>query len=54
MRFSRESHNGVKTTVEVSDDMTLDEVLDEFQKFLLACGYVIEFDKVLTVVSMDE
>lgn len=54
MKFSRESYHGVKTEVEIPDDSTLDEVLEEFQKFLRACGYVIEYNKVLGKVEMDE
>jgi len=53
MKFSRENYHGVKTEMEIPDDCTLDEVLEEFQNFLRACGYVIGYDKVLDVVDMD-
>jgi hypothetical protein len=33
---------------------TLDEVLDNFQNFLRACGYTIEYNKVLTIEDMDK
>lgn len=46
--------NGVKTEIEIHDDSTLDEVLEEFQNFLRACGYVIEYNKVLDLVDMDD
>ena len=32
----------------------MDAVLDEFQNFLRACGYVIEYDKYLVLENMDE
>jgi hypothetical protein len=44
----------VKIEMEVHDENTLDEVLEEFQNFLRACGYVIEYNKVLDFVDMDE
>jgi len=40
--------------MEVHDDSTLDEVLEEFQNFLRACGYVIEYNQVLTIEDMDK
>ena len=43
----------VKIEMEVHDESTLDEVLEEFQNFLRACGYVIEYNKVLTIADMD-
>ena len=53
MKFSKENYHGVKTEMEIPDDCTLDEVLDRFQSFLRACGYVIEYNKVLDMVDMD-
>ena len=43
-----------KIEMEVHDECTLDEVLEEFQNFLRACGYVIEYNKVLDIVDMDQ
>lgn len=43
-----------KIEMEVHDESTLDEVLEEFQNFLRACGYVIEYNKVLTIEDMDQ
>lgn len=43
-----------KIEMEVHDESTLDEVLEEFQNFLRACGYVIDYNKVLTLIDMDE
>ena len=54
MKFSRWDENGTKIEMEVHDECTLDEVLEEFQNFLRACGYVIEYDKVLTIEDMDQ
>jgi hypothetical protein len=54
MKFSRWDENGTKIEMEVHDESTLDEVLEEFQNFLRACGYVIEYNKVLTIEDMDQ
>jgi len=54
MKFSRNSIGGVKIEIEIPDDITLDEVLEEFQNFLRACGYTIEYNKVLDLRDMDE
>lgn len=43
-----------KIEMEVHDESTLDEVLKEFENFLRACGYVIEYNKVLDLVNVDE
>jgi hypothetical protein len=54
MKFSRESDTGTKVVIELHDDSTLDEVLEEFQNFLRACGYTIEYNRVIAMVNMDE
>ena len=54
MKFSRWNEHGTKVEMEVHDESTLDEVLDNFQLFLRACGYVIEYNKTLDLVDMDE
>lgn len=54
MKFSRWDEQGTKIEMEVHDESTLDEVIEEFQNFLRACGYVIEYNKVLDIVNMDE
>lgn len=54
MKFSRWDEHGTKIEMEVHDESTLDEVLKEFTNFLRACGYVIEYNKVLDIVDMDE
>ena len=53
MKFSRENYHGVKTEMEIPDDCTLDEVLEEFQNFLRACGYTIEYNKIIDIVDME-
>jgi hypothetical protein len=53
MKFSRWNEHGTKVEMEVHDDSTLDEILEEFQNFLRACGYTIEYNKVLDIVDMD-
>jgi hypothetical protein len=54
MKFSRWDVYGTKIEMEVHDESTLDEVLAEFTNFLRACGYVIDYNKVLDIVEMDQ
>jgi hypothetical protein len=58
MKFIKEdryaNQNRTKIEMEVHDESTLDEVLGEFQNFLRACGYTIEYNKVLDFVDIDE
>jgi hypothetical protein len=58
MKFIKEdryaNQNRTRIEMEVHDECTLDEVLEEFQNFLRACGYVIDYDKVLDLVKADE
>ena len=54
MKFSKYCENGTKIEMEVHDESTLSEVLDEFQNFLRACGYVIEYNKILDLVNPNE
>lgn len=54
MKFSRWDEHGTKIEMEVHDESTLDEVLVEFANFLRACGYVIEYNKVLDIVDIDQ
>ena len=53
MKFSK-NINGTKIEMEIDNHASLDDVLDEFQNFLRACGYIIEYNKVLTIEDMDE
>ena len=54
MKFSRWDENGTKVEMEVHDESTIDEVLEEFQNFLRACGYVIEYNQCLILEDMDQ
>jgi len=57
MKFSKSdryaNQDRTKIEMEVHDESTLDEVLVEFQNFLRACGYIIEYNKVLTIENME-
>ena len=54
MKFIKCSDDGTRIEVEIPAHLTIDEVLDEFQNFLRACGYVIEYNKVLYIADMNE
>ena len=53
MKFIQHQDNGTKIEIEMPDGSTLDDVLEEFQNFLRACGYTIEYNQVLTIEDMD-
>lgn len=55
MKFSKyDTESGTNIEIEVHNHSTLDEVLKEFENFLRGCGYVIEYNKVLDLVNIDE
>lgn len=54
MKFIQYQDNGTKIKMEIASHASLDELLIEFQNFLRACGYTIEYNKVLTIEDMDE
>ena len=55
MKFSKyDTESGTNVEIEIHNHSTLDEVLDEFQNFLRACGYVIQYNPCLVLVDMDE
>lgn len=58
MKFIKTEHYAnqvrAKIEMEVHDENTLSEVLQEFTNFLRACGYVIDYNKVLDLVDVDE
>ena len=55
MKFIKyDAERGTNIEFDVHNHSSLDEVLEEFQNFLRACGYTIEYNKVLDIVSMDE
>ena len=43
MKFIKHQDNGTKIEMEIDNHASLDNVLDEFQNFLRACGYTIEY-----------
>ena len=57
MKFSKSdryaNQDRTKIEMEVHDESTLDEVLVEFQNFLRACGYVIEYNQCLVLENME-
>jgi hypothetical protein len=53
MKFIREYESN-RIEMDIPDYLAIDEVLKEFENFLRACGYVIEYSKVLDLVNTDE
>lgn len=57
MKFIKEERyaNQVRTKIEVEihDENTLEEILKEFENFLRACGYVIEYSQYLDIVESE-
>ena len=54
MKFIKHQDNGTKIEMEIDNYASLDDVLDEFQNFLRACGYTIGYSKALIIEDMDE
>ena len=54
MKFTHQHSDGTKIEIEMAEHASMDAVLEEFQNFLRACGYTIEYNKVLTIEDMDE
>ena len=54
MKFIQEQENGTKVEIQIDDHASLDEALEGFEQFLRACGYVIEYNEVVTIVDMDQ
>jgi hypothetical protein len=54
MKFMNHQSNGTKIEMEIPDDSSIDEVLEAFQSFLRASGYMIDYNKVLDLINMDE
>jgi len=54
MKFTHQHSDGTKIEIEMAEHASMDNVLEEFQNFLRACGYTIEYNKVLTIEDMDE
>ena len=54
MKFTHQHSDGTKIEIEMAEHAPMDNVLEEFQNFLRACGYVIEYDQCLILEDMDE
>ena len=54
MKFTHQHSNGTKIEIEMLEEPHLDDVLEEFQNFLRACGYVVEYNQCLVLENMDE
>lgn len=54
MKFIQNQDNDTMIYMEIGNHASLSEVLEEFQNFLRACGYMIGYDEVLTIVDIDE
>lgn len=54
MRFIQQWSEGTKIEYELHEDAELNTILEEFQNFLRACGYVIEYNQVIDLVTVDD
>ena len=54
IRLSKHDEGGTLSRIEfqISDESTLDEVLEAMTLFLRGCGYTIEYNKVLDLVNV--
>jgi len=54
MKFTHQHSDGTKIELEIPDHAAMDTVLEEFQNFLRACGYVVEYNQCLFLGNIDE
>ena len=54
MKFTHQHSDGTKIEIEMAEHASMDAVLEEFQNFLRACGYVIEYNQCLVLENIDE
>ena len=54
MKFTHQHSDGTKIEIEMVEHASMDNVLEEFQNFLRACGYVIEYNQYLILEDIDE
>ena len=56
MKFTHQHSDGTKIEMEMgmAEAYGMDEVLYEFQNFLRACGYTIEYNQCLVLENMDD
>ena len=53
MKFTHQHSDGTKIEIEMAEHAPIDNVLEEFQNFLRACGYVIEYNQCLVLENME-
>lgn len=54
MKFAHQHSDGTKIELEIPAHAAMDTVLEEFQNFLRACGYVVEYNQCLFLGNIDE
>ena len=54
MKFTHQHSDGTRIKIEVGEHASMDAVLEEFQNFLRACGYTIEYNQALCLEDMDK
>ena len=54
MKFTHQHSDGTKIEIEMAEHAPMDNVLEEFQNFLRACGYVIEYNQCLVLEDIDK
>jgi len=54
MKFTHQYSDGTKIEMEMAEHVNMDHVLEEFQNFLRACGYMIEYNQCLVLENIDE
>ena len=53
MKFTHQNSDGTKIEIEMAEDPSMDAVLEEFQNFLRACGYTIDYNQCLVLENME-
>jgi hypothetical protein len=53
MKFTHQHSDGTKIEIEMAEHASIDATLEEFQNFLRACGYVIEYDYRLVLENIE-
>jgi len=49
MKFTHQHSNGTKIEIEMLEEPSIDAVLEDFQNFLRACGYVMDYNNYLVL-----
>ena len=53
MKFTHQNSDGTKIEIKMAEHASMDVVLEGFQNFLRACGYVIEYNQCLVLENME-